>query len=490
MVPRGPAVPLVALRVLLVLALGGGVRARAAAGHGARNRELFEALRARVELDVLVAPRASGGTERSKAEPPRAMRLVDSFGRSLRCAAENAESGSGAAEVPVAAPGAPRESRRKQSASSAATSSINSRSEQTDEVAVNLDFLASECAQKQLGWWTYRWCHLQSVRQFHVEKDGTLAAETSLGLFDETASNAVNLKKQRKRGKKRDKRSKGAVVDPHTHIFSNGDMCSETSKPRKTEVRFKCCNPDKGASSSSSSSVSGGSVPNAVSIQSIQEPTTCSYLLTLCTPHACRAGERKLSQKGSAGGSSGSNHISSSSSIVSLLKRMKGSCFRLLDGWWTYEFCYGSHLRQMHIQIKDDDKTGNQVQEVQSMYELGKWSGVAISADEEQEHVVHLPSLHTDPAAGARKVVAFKEEYDGGGMCELTGKPRSTTVYFVCRGGSGLTSRILSVKEDSSCHYLIELHSAHLCVHPLFSEKADVSTTIKCTEEDGEETGQ
>ena len=78
----------------------------------------------------------------------------------------------------------------------------------------------------------------------------------------------------------------------------------------------------------------------------------------------------------------------------------------------------------MHIQIKDDDKTGNQVQEVQSMYELGKWSGVAISADEEQEHVVHLPSLHTDPAAGARKVVAFKEEYDGGGMCELTGKPR------------------------------------------------------------------
>ena len=194
MVPRGPAVPLVALRVLLVLALGGGVRARAAAGHGARNRELFEALRARVELDVLVAPRASGGTERSKAEPPRAMRLVDSFGRSLRCAAENTESGSGAAEVPVAAPGAPRESRRKQSASSAATSSINSRSEQTDEVAVNLDFLASECAQKQLGWWTYRWCHLQSVRQFHVEKDGTLAAETSLGLFDETASNAVNLK--------------------------------------------------------------------------------------------------------------------------------------------------------------------------------------------------------------------------------------------------------------------------------------------------------
>ena len=213
-----------------MLALGGGVRARAAAGHGARNRELFEALRARVELDVLVAPRASGGTERSKAEPPRAMRLVDSFGRSLRCAAENTESGSGAAEVPVAAPGAPRESRRKQSAISAATSSINSRSEQTDEVA-NLDFLASECAQKQLGWCDNPGKPPAIGATVSRGKGRTLAAETSLGLFDETASNAVNLKKQRKRGKKRIS-VKRRRVDPHTHIFPTG-TCARKQASRE-----------------------------------------------------------------------------------------------------------------------------------------------------------------------------------------------------------------------------------------------------------------
>ena len=139
----------------------------------------------------------------------------------------------------------------------------------------------------------------------------------------------------------------------------------------------------------------------------------------------------------------------------------------------------------MHIHIKDDDKKGKHVHEVQSMYELGKWSGRAISAAEEPGHIVQLPSLHADRAAGVGAAVAFAEEYAGGGMCELTGKPRSTTVHFVCRGGSGLASRILSVKEDASCHYLVELHSAHLCVHPLFSEKADTSTTIQCVEEGG-----
>ena len=55
------------------------------------------------------------------------------------------------------------------------------------------------------------------------------------------------------------------------------------------------------------------------------------------------------------------------------------------------------HLRQ--IISNQDDKAGNQVQEVQSMYEPAKWRG--LSTDEEQEHVVICP-LHRS-AAGARK---------------------------------------------------------------------------------------
>ena len=38
--------------------------------------------------------------------------------------------------------------------------------------------------------------------------------------------------------------------------------------------------------------------------------------------------------------------------------------------------------------------------------------------------------------------MAFKEEYDGGGMCELTGKLLTATVYFVAEG-SGLTSHFV-----------------------------------------------
>jgi hypothetical protein len=367
--------------------------------------------------------------------------------------------------------------------------------------------LASECAEKQLGWWHYRWCHLQSVRQFHLEKDGTMSAEASLGVFDETASNSMNAKRRKREQNKRNaaqknnlnKGSGNSVVDreKYSHLFTNGDVCQETKKRRRTEVRFKCCDSGRSTvlSSASSASTSSGSagttIRNEASIQSIQEPTTCSYLITVCTRHACRKGDKISGGRADSGGGDGGStgNPSQSSSITSLLKPLKGSCFRLMDGWWTYEFCSGAYLRQMHIQVKEENKKGAQVQEVQSMYELGKWSGKAILAAEEHEHIVHLPSLHADHVVGGSvgTAVAFSEEYGGGGMCELTGKPRSTTVHFVCRGGSGLASRILSVKEDSSCHYHLEFHSAHLCMHPLFSEKRATATTIQCVEEEEEE---
>ncbi|GJP47106.1 hypothetical protein CLOM_g6341 [Closterium sp. NIES-68] len=35
---------------------------------------------------------------------------------------------------------------------------------------------------------------------------------------------------------------------------------------------------------------------------------------------------------------------------------MKGlPCFYRQDGWWTYEFCYKKHIRQMHIEQQDGE---------------------------------------------------------------------------------------------------------------------------------------
>ena len=34
------------------------------------------------------------------------------------------------------------------------------------------------------GWWTYRWCHEEEIRQFHVANDGAVETDWSLGTFD------------------------------------------------------------------------------------------------------------------------------------------------------------------------------------------------------------------------------------------------------------------------------------------------------------------
>ena len=39
------------------------------------------------------------------------------------------------------------------------------------------------CLVANTGWWSYEWCHLRHVRQFHVEPDGKITADWSLGSF-------------------------------------------------------------------------------------------------------------------------------------------------------------------------------------------------------------------------------------------------------------------------------------------------------------------
>ena len=437
----------------------------AAVSHAARNRQLYESLRENVEIDIML-PRPLPSDDNRPADADALLpkivshpiKMVDSFGRTYSCQAK-------ARQGPTKdAGGATSETGKKfkpTQSSDPSTSSQPKLSE--DELGSRLDFLASECAEKRLGWWHYRWCHLQSVEQYHLEKDGTMAAKTSLGVFDEMASDGAQREKSKEESIQKTRGSSTAKSKrkKYEHIFTKGDLCSETKTHRKTHVHFKCCPRAKTASSSSPS------------ILSIEEPSTCNYRLTICTLHVCEDGEMPGST------SSGIDRgISKSGSISSLLQPLKGSCFQYVDGWWTYEFCYGSYFRQMHVEVKEGS-SGNKIQQVQSAYELGKWGGETVAMEDESNHLVTLQSLSTEHV----QTTAFAEEYSDGAVCEVTGKPRSTTVHFVCRGGTATRSKILSVKEDASCHYLLELHTPHLCVHPLFFESVEESLTIQCVDE-------
>ncbi|ETW06276.1 hypothetical protein H310_02571 [Aphanomyces invadans] len=114
------------------------------------------------------------------------------------------------------------------------------------------------------SWWRYEWCHEGHVRQYSVDATtGDEADVILLGTFDATHSS--NLHNNR-------------APDNHraylSHVFLHGDMCAsaQVARHRSTQVRFTCC----------------VFRPQETYIESVAEPRLCDYLVTVCTPTACR----------------------------------------------------------------------------------------------------------------------------------------------------------------------------------------------------------
>ncbi|OQS07422.1 ER degradation-enhancing alpha-mannosidase [Thraustotheca clavata] len=118
------------------------------------------------------------------------------------------------------------------------------------------------------SWWRYEWCDQRYVRQYAVDRvSGDETESILLGHFFGSNDNA-NEKER-----------------PYTsHVFLDGDMCrkqSHVARNRSTEVRFTCCS----------------FRPQEIYIESITEPLLCEYVMTVCTPAACK---KKLKPTGNA----------------------------------------------------------------------------------------------------------------------------------------------------------------------------------------------
>ena len=146
------------------------------------------------------------------------------------------------------------------------------------------------------------------VRQFHQEKD-VVVSEYVLGRFDEAATAQLHedagqqfreeasatdaavrcaraparlLRRMQMRLLRRmlTRRARlNAMRSYHAHLFANGTACDLTGEPRSTEVRFVCA-PEVGAAQA-------GVATPAHFIESVKEPVTCHYVLTLATPLLC-----------------------------------------------------------------------------------------------------------------------------------------------------------------------------------------------------------
>ena len=98
-----------------------------------------------------------------------------------------------------------------------------------------------------------------------------------------------------------------------------------------------------------------------------------------------------------------------------VLEPMKSqSCILRTKDWWTYEFCYGKHIRQFHM---SDGKPSGPIL-VLGFYEK----------DLELEEEVHNNRLGKTEGTSSKVKRHHSQLYTNGSNCDLTRKPRSTEV--------------------------------------------------------------
>ncbi|XP_072263351.1 protein OS-9 isoform X2 [Pyxicephalus adspersus] len=146
--------------------------------------------------------------------------------------------------------------------------------------------------------------------------------------------------------------------------------------------------------------------------------------------------------------------------IPDLLKPMEAApCLTKTKDWWTYEFCYGKHIQQYHIEESEVKGDILYLGYYQSEFD---WNNETAKASKHHR----LKRYHS-------------QMYVNGSRCDLTGKTRETEVRFVCEEGSG--DYIARVDEPQSCAYVLTVHTTRICNHPfLRSPSTGTPQSIRC----------
>lgn len=120
-----------------------------------------------------------------------------------------------------------------------------------------------------------------------------------------------------------------------------------------------------------------------------------------------------------------------------LYNGLAGHCVLLNKGWWIYEYCYNSRIRQLHVE------KGDVVQEIL----IGRFDGHST-----------VKQANGYSFAGADEVVV-SQFYGGGSACN--DKQRSAYVNYGCSDDGRLH---MAVEEPEECAYAITLTSPAFCM--------------------------
>uniref|UniRef100_A0A9L0JUV3 Endoplasmic reticulum lectin n=1 Tax=Equus asinus TaxID=9793 RepID=A0A9L0JUV3_EQUAS len=116
--------------------------------------------------------------------------------------------------------------------------------------------------------------------------------------------------------------------------------------------------------------------------------------------------------------------------------------------WWTYEFCYGRHIQQYHM---EDSEIKGEVLYLGYYHSAFDWDDETAKASKQHR----LKRYHS-------------QTYGNGSKCDLNGRPREAEVRFLCDEGAGISGDYIDrVDEPLSCSYVLTIRTPRLCPHPL-----------------------
>ena len=204
-------------------------------------------------------------------------------------------------------------------------------------------------------------------------------------------------------------------------------------------------------------------------------------------------------------------------------------CLVYFQGWWTYKFCYLDALNQFHREARQQQQ---QQPASQSAQHQPHGTDIVTMAEYELGHFVYGNRAHSaatshakgGPAQAASSVspsevvmrtsivrgatweeTYVRQLYTDGTACDVKpGSSRQTEVRFVCDSNSQQQQQpqqqqnnaqqqqqaraqpqkaaLMSVSEDSTCHYVAVVAVPALCSHPLFSPELPTVHEIECIE--------
>jgi len=399
------------------------------------------------------------------------------------------------------------------------------------------------CGHIHLGWWSYEWCYMDHVSQFHLHadepdkskgvdgagtKDSTGAATTTVRITDptllgrfESRSIETDLSLGPVNPLAEDAPELARVLEIHT----GGDVCQATGKPRTSKVQLICCSNDvmtgrKGRMLRMKDSEVTQDERFYAVIHGVREDPNkiCTYVVTVCTPILCgeeqgvKAGSdphKSVAVEGSEADTAAAvaqeknTGPKENESVREIIDRTLGEhCLQAnTGGWWTYEFCHGGLIRQYHEEIRSTQKDGGQtVTEtvVDSEHLLGKYQreeSESFPNEDEWKHVVNATA--TKDKGRKSPVVSgngayFQLEYKDGDVCDHTDVTDAAVVAGGVTKNAAKIARAASVRyycgevffvnvnEDTTCHYIVDVTIPDLCEHSLFKAPVTKQQLFKC----------